>query len=112
MRDTIAYKVLTAAEFAALQSGQFHGSPVDRADGFIHLSIASQLTETVDRHFAGQRDLSIVAVDLARLGSAVRWEASRQGQLFPHLYASLTPAAVIAHCTLEREANGGIRLPQ
>src|ERR1700733_15395223 len=109
--DQIAYKVLTADEWAALDAGAFQGPPIDRADGFIPLSTASQLTETVDRHFSGQKGLVIAAIDLATLGDAVRWEPSRQGQLFPHIYASLMRKAVIASCPLERYANGTVRLP-
>ena len=72
--DQIAYKVLTADEWAALSAGAFEGTPIDKADGFIHLSTASQLTETVDRHFSGQKGLVIAAIDLAALGDGVRWE--------------------------------------
>jgi uncharacterized protein (DUF952 family) len=112
MNDTIAYKVLTADQWAALDAGSFHGAPIDRADGFIHLSTASQLTETVDRHFSGQQGLIIAAIDLSALGDAVRWEPSRQGQLFPHVYASLMRKDVIAWCPLERHTNGTVRLPR
>jgi uncharacterized protein (DUF952 family) len=94
--DQIAYKVLTADEWAALKAGTFQGAPIDNADGFIHLSTASQLTETVDRHFSGRKDLAIAAIDLAELGDAVRWEPSRNGQLFPHVYGHLKPQSVIA----------------
>jgi len=111
MTDKIAYKVLTADEWAALDAGAFQGAPIDRADGFIHLSTASQLPETVDRHFSGQQGLIVAAIDLAALGDAVRWEPSRQGQLFPHVYASLVREAVIAWCPLERHASGTVRLP-
>jgi uncharacterized protein (DUF952 family) len=107
----IAYKVLTAEEWTALNADAFQGAPIDMADGFIHLSTASQLTETVDRHFSGQKDLVIAAIDLATLGDAVRWEPSRHGQLFPHVYASLMRKDVIAWCLLERHANGTVRLP-
>jgi uncharacterized protein (DUF952 family) len=109
--EKIAYKVLTAADWAALETGVFNGAPIDRVDGFIHLSTASQLTETVTRHFSGQNNLTVAAIDLALLGDAIRWEPSRNGQLFPHLYAPLVLAAVIACCPVEREADGGIRLP-
>jgi uncharacterized protein (DUF952 family) len=108
---SIAYKVLTAEEWKALNAGAFQGAPIDMADGFIHLSTASQLTETVDRHFSGQKGLVIAAIDLATLGDAVRWEPSRHGQLFPHVYASLMRKDVIAWCLLERHANGTVRLP-
>lgn len=107
-----AYKVLTADEMAMLErDGSFAGAPVDLADGFIHLSTAAQLTETVDRHFAGQDDLWVAAVDLDANGAAVRWEPSRGGQLFPHLYAPLLLETVFAYSQLEREPDGSVRLP-
>jgi uncharacterized protein (DUF952 family) len=112
MPDRVAYKVLTAAQWAQWQrDGQFRGAPVDAADGFIHLSAAAQLAGTLDRHFAGQAGLVVAAVDLRPLGDAVRWERSRGGQLFPHLYAALPLAAVIAHGPLERAADGAVVLP-
>jgi uncharacterized protein (DUF952 family) len=109
--DQIAYKVLTADEWVALNADAFHGATIDIADGFIHLSTASQLTETVDRHFSGREGLVVVAIDLAALGDLVRWEPSRNGQLFPHIYAPLTSKVVIAWCPIERHANGTVRLP-
>ena len=96
MTDQIAYKILTADEWEALNAGVFQGAAIYKVDGFIHLSTASQLTETADRHFSGQEDLIIAAIDLVALGDAVRWEASRHGQLFPHVYGSLPFEAVIA----------------
>jgi uncharacterized protein (DUF952 family) len=92
--------------------GTFQGAPIDIADGFIHLSTEAQLTETVDRHFAGQKDLFIAAIDLKLLGDSVRWEPSRHGQLFPHLYGSLTRAAVLALGPLTRDAAGAVCLPR
>ncbi len=90
-----AYKVLTAGQWTAFQSaGMFEGAPVDLADGFIHLSTDDQLAETLSRHFAGQQDLVIAQIDLAMLGDAVRWEPSRGGALFPHVYAPLPLASV------------------
>jgi uncharacterized protein (DUF952 family) len=112
MTDEIAYKVLTADDVAALETGIFHGAPIDLADGFIHLSSAAQLTETVERHFSGRNNLTIAAIDLEALGDAVRWEPSRGGQLFPHLYAPLAAAAVLARCPLAREPDGRVRLPK
>jgi uncharacterized protein (DUF952 family) len=109
--DPIAYKVLTASEWAAYKAGTFEGSPVDQADGFIHLSTASQLTETVDRHFAGQKGLIVAAVDLTALGDTVRWEPSREGLLFPHVYGRLLSGSVIGWRPLERDPNGVVRLP-
>lgn len=111
-RPQLAYKVLTSAQMAQLKAdGVFKGAPVDLADGYIHLSTEAQLTETVDKHFAGQGDLHIVAVDLAALGTAVKWEPSRGGQLFPHIYADLQLKAVVAYSSLDRDSNGQVRLP-
>ncbi|WP_440980174.1 DUF952 domain-containing protein [Sphingomonas pseudosanguinis] len=91
--------------------GVFTGAPVDLADGYIHLSTAAQLTETVDKHFAGQSDLHIAAVDLEAMGEAVKWEESRGGELFPHLYADLPLTAVIAYGPMKRDDDGTVRLP-
>lgn len=77
----------------------------------MELSTAGQLTETVDRHFCGQDGLLIVAITLEALGEAVRWEASRKGQLFPHLYGQLGLEHVAAVRRLERHADGTVLLP-
>ena len=107
-----AYKVLTSEQMdELLGQRRFAGAPVDLADGFIHLSTATQLAETVARHFAGQSGLQIAAVDLSLLGDAVRWEPSRGGQLFPHIYAELPLAAVVAHGPLGYSADGQLQLP-
>lgn len=111
-RPDVAYKVLTTPQMVALEhEGTFAGAPVDLADGYIHLSTAQQLAETVDKHFAGQTDLHVVTVDLSVLGEAVRWEPSRGGQLFPHIYADLPLSAVLAYGPLERDEVGSISLP-
>lgn len=108
----VAYKVLSSGQFARWQaSGTFAGAPVDLADGFIHLSTATQLAETLAKHFAGHTGLHIAAVDLSLLGEAVRWEPSRGGQLFPHIYAELTLAAVVAHGPLTYDVDGELLLP-
>jgi uncharacterized protein (DUF952 family) len=75
--------------------GRFTGAPVDLADGYIHFSAADQVRETAARHFSGRPDLVLVAVDSAALGPALKWEASRGGALFPHLYADLPLSAVV-----------------
>jgi uncharacterized protein (DUF952 family) len=112
MQDTIAYKVLLPAEWAALQrDGRFAGAPVDLADGYIHMSTAAQLDETLRKHFAGIDELYIAAVDLTALGPLVRWEPSRGGALFPHLYGTLPLDAVVTHGPLARHADGSARLP-
>jgi len=107
-----AYKVLTGDQMAQLEKdGTFAGAPVDLEDGYIHLSSAEQLEKTVTKHFAGQEDLHIAAVDLEALGEAVKWEPSRGGALFPHLYAALPLSAVVAYSPLERGSDGNISLP-
>lgn len=76
-------------------AGVFSGAPVDLADGFIHFSTAEQVRETAAKHFAGQDNLLLIAVDAERLGDALKWEVSRGGALFPHLYAPLDPASAV-----------------
>lgn len=107
-----AYKVLTSEQMESLlRNGVFAGAPIDLADGYIHLSAAEQVTETVDKHFAGQTGLFVAAVDLAALGDAVKWEPSRGRQLFPHVYAALPLGAVTAYGPLVRGADGAVLLP-
>lgn len=91
---------------AARAAGVFAGAPVDHADGFIHFSTAEQARETAARHFAGQDDLLLVAVDAEALGEALRWEPSRGGALFPHLYGPLPLSAVVSVAPLPRGADG------
>jgi uncharacterized protein (DUF952 family) len=110
MADRLAYKILKSNEFAALQAGTFAGAPVDIADGYIHLSTAAQLTETVRRHFAGESALVVAAINLAALGDALRWEPSRGGGLFPHFYGRLTMAHVTASVPLTWDGDA-VRLP-
>lgn len=107
-----AYKVLTTHQMAALLAdGIFAGAPIDLADGYIHLSTAAQLAETVSKHFAGQTGLHVAAVDLRELDDAVRWETSRGGQLFPHIYGALPISVVSAHGPLDFRGDGSIILP-
>src|SRR6188508_2458494 len=97
MPDRIVYKIMSAAELQQMQrDGLFHGSPVDMADGYIHLSCGSQLAATLDRHFSGVEGLMLVAVDLSQLGVSVQWEPARGGELFPHIYGRLPVEAVVA----------------
>lgn len=77
------------------RAGHFAGSPVDLRDGFIHFSTAAQVAETAAKHFVGQRDLVLLHVDADKLGDTLKWEPSRGGALFPHLYAALDLAAVV-----------------
>ena len=90
------YKIATRAQWDAAQAtGTFHGAPVDLADGYIHFSTAAQVAGTLAKHFAGQHDLLLVTVDADALGPDLRWEVSRGGALFPHLYAPLPVAAAL-----------------
>ena len=91
----LVYKICPAPLWREAEAaGLLRGAPVDLADGYIHLSTAAQAAETAARHFRGQTDLVLVAVETAALGEALRWEASRGGDLFPHLYAPLPVSAV------------------
>jgi len=93
-----AFKVLSAEQFVRWQAeGTFTGAAVDLADGYIHLSAADQLAGTLEKHFAGQSGLVVAEIDLALLGDTVRWEASRGGALFPHVYGALPIAAMIGY---------------
>ena len=95
----------------AVAAGQFTGAPVDLADGYIHLSTAAQVRETAARHFAGQGDLLLLAVDPARLGPELCWEPSRGGALFPHLYAALPLEAVVEAMALSLGPDGRHMFP-
>ena len=101
------YKIVSAAEWRAAEAaGVFTGAAVDHTDGFIHFSTAGQAQETAAKHFAGQSDLLLVAVDAARLGDALKWEVSRGGALFPHLYAPLSLDLVTKVAPLPLAADG------
>jgi uncharacterized protein (DUF952 family) len=107
------YKVLTEAAFSeAMNDGHFSGSADDRRDGFIHLSAADQLEGTLAKHFAKQDGLMLLALDPARLGQQLKWEASRGGALFPHLYAALDLSALLWAEPLELGDDGVHRLPE
>ena len=106
------YKILPRWEWdAALAARRFDGSAVDRADGFIHFSTAEQAQETARRHFTGQEDLLVLAVEAADLGHALQWERSRGGALFPHLYAHLDTALVREVSEAPLDADGAPQIP-
>jgi uncharacterized protein (DUF952 family) len=92
----IIYKICDTPHWRAAEAaGTFRGAAIDERDGYIHLSTAAQVGETAARHFAGAGDLTLVAVDASALGTALKWEPSRGGDLFPHLYAALPMSAVV-----------------
>jgi uncharacterized protein (DUF952 family) len=98
----VIYKLLTTAQWRAAEAaGEFRGSEVDLADGFVHFSAGEQVVETARRYFTGVPDLTLLAVDPDPLGDALRWEPSRGGALFPHLYAPLPVTAVVAAVALD-----------
>lgn len=104
---TKVYKILAQDEWAAAKAvGVFAGSALDRSDGYIHLSTAAQAAETARRHFKGQAHLVLLALDAERLGPELKWEPSRGGQLFPHLYRALSAAEVEAVRDLPLNAEG------
>ena len=92
--------------------GRFLGTEVDERDGFIHFSTAAQVAETAAKHFAQKSDLMLIAVDADALGAALKWERSRGGELFPHLYAALPLAAVRWARPLPDEAGGRRNFPE
>lgn len=99
MTDQAIYHICRREEWASAQAaGSYAGSSQDRTDGFVHFSAADQVVTSAAKHRAGQSDLILVAVDVAALASApgpvLRWEASRGGALFPHLYGQLPMSAV------------------
>jgi len=107
------YKVLTEAAFrGAKRDGRFAGSADDLRDGFIHLSACHQLPGTLATHFKEQAGLVLVAIDAERLGEDLKWEPSRGGALFPHLYAPLDLATVLWAEALPLGADGRHVLPE
>lgn len=101
------YRLLDAGAWQAAQvAGLFYGSEHDLRDGFIHFSTAAQVAETAARHYAGREGLVLLCVRVSQLGAALRWEPSRGGALFPHLYGSLAMAAVERATPLELGADG------
>jgi len=109
---SIVYKILPATLWhEAERQGVFRGSPVDLQDGFIHFSSAEQAPETAAKHFAGERDLVLLHVDVSCLGNRLKWEPSRGGALFPHLYGALELVAVIRVDPLPLAADGRHQFP-
>jgi uncharacterized protein (DUF952 family) len=89
--QNIIYKITTVTEWSeATKTGYFKGSPDDRRDGFIHFSTHRQLQGTLEKHFKGKGDLVLIAFEASKLGPKLKWEQSRGGDLFPHLYANIS----------------------
>ena len=107
------FKVATRAAWDdACRAGRFIGSADDLRDGFIHLSALHQLAATLAKHFKGQTDLVLVTLDTGALGDALRWEPSRDGDLFPHLYADLPMTAAREVRAIELDSSGMPIVPE
>lgn len=107
---TTAFKIVSAEDWAGFQTaGLYPGSAVDLADGYIHMSTAAQLAGTAGKHYAGRDDLMLLTVALDALGPALKWETSRGGELFPHLYAALPKAAVTQAHAFAVDTDGTMR---
>lgn len=103
----VIFKVLSSDQWAIAQDqGEFHGAAIDLSDGYIHFSAPEQVRETVEKHFAGQKDLVLVGVDPNKLGDELKWEPSRGGALFPHLYGSLKLDCVVSVDELKLDKDG------
>lgn len=102
----LIYKLFRPAEWAALEAtGQTAGAPIDIEDGYVHFSTAAQVEETARRYFDGVEGLVILALDSDSLGEALKWEPSRGGDLFPHLYRELRLSDVLWHRVLPMEGS-------
>ncbi len=112
MEELFAYKILTKAQFAQYKAdASFAGAPIDLADGYIHMSTRAQAAETAAKHFAGQDELVMVMVDLAAVSHGIKWEVSRGGALFPHLYGPLPLAAMAGKVILRLDEQGVHQFP-
>ena len=108
----VIYKILTSDEMTHLkETGSFLGSEVDLRDGYIHLSTKDQVDETAQRHFSGQSNLRLVAVRAEQIGPSLRYEVSRGGALFPHLFGPLSFADVVCDRPITTNAIGTLILP-
>jgi uncharacterized protein (DUF952 family) len=107
------YKILSRRAWEEAEAdGAYIGSPLDVQDGFIHLSTAAQTPETARLHFCGQRDLIVVGFDAEAFGDALKWEPSRGGSLFPHLYAALPTAGAVSIDPLPLDADSAPVTPR
>ncbi len=112
-KPMLIYKILRPAEWAELQAkGESQGAPIDIADGYVHFSTAAQARGTAAKHFAGEGGLILAALEAEALGEALKWEVSRGGAKFPHLYAPLRLADVIWHRDLPLQDGAHVFPPE
>ena len=108
----LIYKIVSAPLWRdAEAAGRFDGAPVDIEDGYIHFSTGEQVRETAERHFRGQDGLLLISFDAENFGSKLKWEPSRGGALFPHLYAPLDPAHAVSVDALRLRPDGHFEFP-
>lgn len=113
LKVTLIFKICPRTMWdTAVATGEFAGAPVDLADGYIHFSTASQAVETAAKHFKGQGDLVLVAIEGDALGELLKWEPSRGGALFPHLYAPLDPKRALWVKPLPLDPDGAHVFPE
>lgn len=106
-KDQLIYKLLTDSEWESFQiAGEFSGSEADRNDGFIHFSTRSQVAETARKHFSHHLHVWLLEVDTRKLNAELKWEVSRGGALFPHLYADLPLSSVVGQRRMETGSQG------
>jgi len=107
------YKICPASAWReAERQGVYRGSADDARDGFIHFSAAAQVAETAKKHFFDQSGLFLIQVDADALGDALRWERSRNDELFPHLYGALDLGAVIGVLDMRARSDGTHDIPE
>jgi len=106
------YKIITKELWMRARNGDdVPPMPIDQADGYMHFSTKDQLVETLRLYFAGQSGLEILVVRASDFGAALKWEPSRGGALFPHLYAKLKRADIAHHTSVDVDASGACQLP-
>lgn len=106
-KDALIFKIFTTAEWAQFQAdGIFHGSALDKADGFIHISAGPQVQGTLDKYYTTKASIVMAAIDPTKLADKLKWEVSRAGAEFPHYYASLMSEHIEAHYTLSADEQG------
>ncbi|WP_442506978.1 DUF952 domain-containing protein [Novipirellula sp. SH528] len=106
------FKILSTEQWTLAQSiGEIQGAAIDLQDGFIHLSARDQVEATAEKHFAGQEDLVLIQVDEVKLGDTLRWEVSRGGALFPHVYGTIPLTSIIQAWPLRIGADGQHHFP-
>jgi uncharacterized protein (DUF952 family) len=111
--NTQVFKIASANDWAAaITTGVYMGSADDARDGFVHLSVASQLPGTLEKHFKGQTDLLLIAFNAAELGPELKWEKSRGGEYFPHFYGALPTAKCLWTHALDRDTKGSFLLDE